>query len=216
MTSSDGQIRIFVVDDHGVVHDGVRAMTEREAGMVFCGGATGGEQALKMLADTSPDVVLLDLRLGSENGFDLCQRLRAQFPDLGILIFSAFGNAELLTQAIRAGANGYVLKDTNTSRLPAIIREFREAGSYFDPRTAGQILIDALDTSTGKPSKQLSERELAIVRHIAQGASNYDIARELNISPHTVKFHITSLLRRFDVRNRAELVKVAMDRQLLP
>lgn len=215
---SDGaeEIGVFVVDDHGVVHDGVRAMTEREPGMAFSGGATNAHQALDLIAVTKPDVVLLDLRIGSENGFDLCQRLRAQFPNLGILIFSAFGNVELLTQAIRAGANGYVLKDTNTSRLPAIIRDFREAGSYFDPRTAGQILIDALDPSTGKATKQLSERELAIIRHIGEGASNYDIARELNISPHTVKFHITSLLRRFGVRKRAELVKVAMDRQLMP
>lgn len=208
-------IRIFVVDDHMVVHDGVRAMAEREEGMVFCGGATGGEDALDQIGLHPPDVVLLDLRLGSENGFELCKRMRERFPELSILVFSAFGNAELLTQAIRAGASGYVLKDTNTSRLPAIIREFWAVGSYFDPRTVGQILIDSLDPRT-RGSKQLSERELAIIKLIGQGASNYEIANELNISPHTVKFHITSLLRRFDVRRRAELVKVAMDRQLMP
>jgi two-component system, NarL family, response regulator DevR len=211
--SDEGEpIRIFVVDDHMVVHDGVRAMCERE-GMIFCGGATTAEAALRGIADDPPDVVLLDLRIGSENGFELCERMRERAPELSILVFSAFGNAELLTQAIRAGANGYVLKDTSTSRLPAIIREFRAAGSYFDPRTVGQILIDSLDP---KGSKQLSERELSIIKLIGQGASNYEIANELNISPHTVKFHITSLLRRFDVRRRAELVKVAMDRQLMP
>jgi DNA-binding NarL/FixJ family response regulator len=216
MTTEESPIGIFVVDDHMVVHDGVRAMTERETGMAFLGGATSAGDAFELIKRARPDVVLLDLRIGSENGFDLCQRLRESFPELGILVFSAFGNAELLTQAIRAGANGYVLKDTNTSRLPAIIREFRDAGSYFDPRTAGQILIDALQPSNRRSAKQLSERELAIIRLIAQGASNYEIANELNISPHTVKFHVTTLLRRFDVRRRAELVKVAMDRQLMP
>lgn len=215
MTESE-RIGIFVVDDHMVVHDGVRAMTERETGMQFCGGATSAEEALRMVGKSEADIVLLDLRIGSENGFELCQQLRAKFADVGILVFSAFGNAELLTQAIRAGANGYVLKDTNTSRLPAIIREFHSAGSYFDPRTVGQMLIDTLDPSKGKTSKQLSERELAIIQLIGTGASNYDIANELNISPHTVKFHITSLLRRFGVRKRAELVKVGMDRQLMP
>jgi DNA-binding NarL/FixJ family response regulator len=216
VSTDEPTIGIFVVDDHMVVHDGVRALTERDPTFKFCGGATGSREALERIPRSDPDIVLLDLRIGSENGFDLCERLREQTPELGILVFSAFGNADLLTQAIRAGANGYVLKDTNTSRLPAIFREFHDAGSYFDPRTAGQLLIDAIAAPSGKQSKQLSERELAIIKLVGQGASNYDIANELNISPHTVKFHITTLLRRFGVRRRAELIKVAMDRQILP
>jgi two-component system response regulator DevR len=211
-------IRIGVVDDHQVVHDGVRAMTEREQDFEFCGGVTNSREALEAIPLWEPDVLLMDLRIGSEEGFQLCRRLREEGCSLGILIFSAFGNVELLTQGIRAGANGYVLKDTSTSRLPAIIREFTEVGTYFDPRIAGRMLMDTHGPQSGSASSNqaFSERELHIVRLIAQGQSNYDIAREVNLSSHTVKFHVTTMLRRFNVRRRAELVRVAMDRQLLP
>lgn len=209
-------IDVAVVDDHMVIHDGVRAMADRETDLQYVGGATNPRDALALIEATSPAVVLLDVRLGPASGFELCQQLRERFPDTRVLIFSAFCNSDLLTQAIRAGAGGYVLKETDTSRLPAVIREFHEAGTYFDPRVAGDLLIGMVSTDGRRRTDTgLSDRDRRIIRLIADGASNYDIATELNLSSHTVKFHVTGLLRRFGVHRRVELVKVAMERHLV-
>lgn len=211
-------IDIVVVDDHMVVRDGVRAMAERSPGLRFAGGAATAAEAVVLIERERPQVALLDMRLGRENGFDLCRRLTERFPGTAILMFSGFCNAELLSEAIRAGAGGYVLKETDTTRLPEIVREFHRSGTYFDPRVAGDLLVGMVG-STGAggraPGVALAERDRRIIELISQGASNYDIATELNVSSHTVKFHITVLLRRFGVSRRAELVRAAMERQIL-
>src|SRR4051794_31197658 len=134
-------IDVAVIDDHMVIHDGVRAMAEREPDLHFVGGATNPQDALALVERTAPAMVFLDVRLGRANGFELCSVLRERFPDTGVLIFSAFCNSELLTQAIRAGAGGYVLKETDTGRLPGVIRQFMQTGTYFDPQVAGDMLI---------------------------------------------------------------------------
>lgn len=214
-------IRLCVVDDHMVVRDGVRAMAEREPDLEFAGGIGTIEGALDLVTRERPDVLLLDLRIGDQDSFDVCRQITESGLPVKVLLFTAYGNAQLLTQSIRAGAGGYVLKDTNTSRLPDILREFVETGTYFDPRIAGRMLVSTLRPphaprqAERTTEARLNERELAIIRMIANGDSNYDIADALHLSPNTIKFHITGLLRRFDVRRRAELVRVASDMHLL-
>jgi DNA-binding NarL/FixJ family response regulator len=209
-------IDVAIIDDHMVVQDGVRAMAEREPDMRFVGGATSAQEAVALVEQTHPTVLLLDVRLGAASGLDLCEQLSTRFPDSRILVFSAFCNNELLTQAIRAGAGGYVVKDADTSRLPGVIREFHRTGKYFDPQVAGDLLVGIVGGGSRRPvDPGLSARERRIIQLVAQGASNHDIANELNISYHTVKFHISGLLRRFGVQRRAELVRVAMERQIV-
>ncbi|MDN3285967.1 response regulator transcription factor [Streptomyces thermocarboxydus] len=206
-------IRFAVVDDHMIVHDGLQAMASRADDLEFVGAAETPDDALGLLEETRPDVLVLDLRLNGESSTELCATVRRRHPDVIVLMFSAYGNTELLTQAIRAGAAGYVLKDTNTGRMPEILRELVRAGSYFDPRIAGSLLL----TSISNPSEPVSfsERELAIIRLIARGANNHDIGEALSVSPHTVKFHISTMFKRHGVHRRAELVRLAMDLQLL-
>lgn len=205
---------VAVIDDHMVIHEGIRAMADREPDMRFVGGATTPDAAVALLERTSPSVAVLDVRLGTFSGIELCEQLRKRFPETAILMFSAFCNGELLTQAIRAGAGGYVLKDTDTSRMPGVLREFRQSGRYFDPQVAGDLLVGMVE-SGGRSSPGLTDRERRIIQMVASGASNYDIGDELNVSHHTVKFHLAALMRRFDVHRRAELVKVAMERQII-
>lgn len=205
---------VAVIDDHMVIHDGIRAMADREPDMRFVGGATTPDDAVALLERTNPAVAVLDVRLGTSSGIELCERLRELFPDTAIIMFSAFCNAELLTQAIRAGAGGYVLKDTDTSRMPAVLREFRRSGRYFDPQVSGDLLVGMV-ASDGRTDPGLTERELRIIGMVANGASNYEIGDELNLSHHTVKFHLAGLMRRFGVGRRAELVKIAMERQII-
>jgi two-component system response regulator DevR len=204
-------IRFCVVDDHEIIHDGLRAMAGREGDLEFAGAATQPQHAVELVQRTQPDVLLLDLRLGTDNSIELCARLASQFPELTILVFSAYGNVELLSQAIRAGAAGYVLKDTTTARIPDILRELRRNSTYFDPKLAGGLLRRSMAASAAA----FNDRELEIVRRIARGQNNHDIGEQLLISRHTVKFHVTAMLRRHNVHRRSELVRLAMQMHLL-
>jgi DNA-binding NarL/FixJ family response regulator len=219
LTADLKTIEVAIIDDHAVVHDGIRAMVERDPALSFVGGARSSEDGMALIERTRPDVLLLDMRLGDESGFALCQRLHVSFPEVAILMFSGFCNSELLTQAIRAGASGYVLKDTDTSRLSDVVREFHERGSYFDPGVASDLLVGIVGGGEGSGRKQsptVTEQDIRILELIAEGATNYDIATELHLSSNTVKFHVTRLLRRFGASRRSELVRLAMERQILP
>jgi DNA-binding NarL/FixJ family response regulator len=204
-------IRLCVVDDHEIVHDGLRAMAGREDDLEFVGSATTSDAAEKLVVDNRPDVLLLDMRLAGGNSIHTCAALSATFRDLKIAVFSGYGNSELLAQAIRAGAAGYILKETTTARLPDIIRELVTTGSYFDSRLAGGLLR----RSTGANQPAFNERELEIVRLIARGLDNHRIGEKVCISPHTVKFHVTAMLRRHELTRRTELVRLAMDLHLI-
>jgi DNA-binding NarL/FixJ family response regulator len=206
-------IRFCAVDDHDIVILGVQAMADYEDDLEFCGGAADADQARDLIRRARPEVILLDLRLGSSNSFELCRDLLTLEPTTSIVMFTAFGNEELLDQAIHAGAVGYVLKDTSTSGLPEVLRTIRRDGTFFDPRVAGRALLSR--RSGGPAHAPLSDRELRIVRMIAKGADNWAIAEELQLSVHMIKFHIGALLKRYGVKRRAELVRVLMERQLL-
>lgn len=211
-------IGVAIIDDHLVVADGVRAMAERDPSLRFVGGARSAADGLAMIETEQPDVLLLDMRLGDESGFSLCELLHERFPELRILMFSGFCNSELVAQAIAAGAGGYVLKDTDTQRLSGVVREFHEHGSYFDPAVAADLMVGmaASRRASGRSTaRALSPQDLRIIELIAEGATNYDIATEINLSSNTVKFHISRLLRHFGVTRRTELVKLAMERQIL-
>lgn len=205
-------IRFCAVDDHDIVLFGVEAMAAREPDLSFCGGASSADQVLPLIEQESPEILLLDLRLGSQNSFDLCDRLGTTYPDLAIVMFTAFGNEDLLQSAIKAGAVGYVLKDTSTAGLPEVLRSIKRDGSYFDPRIANSALMSAMGLTA---PAALTERELAIMRLIAAGYDNFEIAGQVQLSVHMVKFHVGALLRRYGVRRRTELVRVLMERQLL-
>ena len=204
-------IRFCIVDDHEIVHEGLRAMAGREDDLEFVGSASEAGTVPALVAQARPDVLLLDMRLAQGNSVDLCAELTGEHPDLTVAVFSAYGNPELLSQAIRAGAAGYILKETTTARLPEIIRELAGTGSYFDPRLASGLLRRS--ATSNQPA--FNERELEIVRLIAQGLDNHRIGERVCISPHTVKFHVTAMLRRHELRRRTELVRLAMDLHLI-
>ncbi|MBO0877106.1 MAG: response regulator transcription factor [Pseudonocardia sp.] len=206
-------IRFCVVDDHEIIHDGLRAMADREPDLEFAGATTRPDDAVALVRRARPDVLLLDLRLGANNSTGLCAELAGTFPNLAVLMFSAYGNAELLTQAIRAGAAGYVVKDTSTTRIPDILRELRRTGTYFDPKLAGGLLRRSIAPEGDEAA--FSQRELDIVRCIAHGQDNHAIGERLHISPHTVKFHVNAMLRRHQLQRRTELVRLVMQMHLL-
>jgi two-component system response regulator DevR len=202
-----GPIRICVLDDHPIVHHGLRYLVSQTPDIEFCGGALNGRELEVLLRTVVPHILLLDVNLGGENSFALCRKIKDKFPEIQVLVVSAFGDPHLLQRSIRAGASGYALKSVSMSELPTAIRHLKEKGTYFSP-TLSQYVLNAV----GKPrtdASELNPREAAIIQFIAQGLTNSEIAKRLSISVHTVKFHISQLLHQHQFRRRSELVKLA-------
>lgn len=207
-------IKVGIIDDHPIVRDGVRRMAEQTVGIVFCGGASNGEELEDLLRRVEPDVLIFDIRLADEDGFTLCAWVHRTHPRIRLLVLSAFGNAYLLQESVRAGACGYALKDVSMRRLPMIIRQVYEEGTYFDSRLSGEVLR-ALGKEGTEAGHSLKPREIAIIRLVAEGMTTREIAGELSLSPDTVKFHIGNLLRRLELKRRSELVKFGLENGLI-
>jgi DNA-binding NarL/FixJ family response regulator len=206
-------ISVGVVDDHMIVLDGIRAMAERTEDIEYWGGASSGGQLLEMMSRGLPHVLLLDLRLASENGFEICRRVHELHPSVRIVVFTAHGNASLLRESVRAGAVGYILKDASTRRIPEVVRHVHQNGSYFDPRLASEMIL-AIAPAGAKSEPELSDRERRVLELIANGCTNGEIAREMHFSYHTIKLVVSDLLAKFGVARRTELARIAAEREV--
>lgn len=206
-------ITIGVVDDHMIVQDGIRAMAERTNDIIYWGGASASRELLGLLEKGSPDVLLLDLRIARENGFDLCRVVNHRFPDVHVVIFTAHGSVALLRESVDAGAVGYILKDASTRRLPDVVRHIYAHGSYFDPRLSGEFVLAVASPSGTCTGPELSERELIVLRMVAQGCTNSEIAETLHFSYHTIKLCVSGLLEKFGVKRRTQLARIAVERK---
>jgi len=200
-------IRICVVDDHPIVHDGLRYLASQTHDIEFCGGALNGRELDGLLRNIIPDILLLDVNLNGENSFALCRRIKDKYSSIQVLVVSAFGDAHLLQKSIQAGASGYALKSVSMAELPVAIRHLDQKGTYFSPNLS-QYVLSSLGKA-GVDVSELSPREMAIIQFIGQGLTNSEIARELAVSVHTVKFHVSQLLQQYQFRRRSELVKLA-------
>ena len=210
-------VRILVVDDHTIVRQGLRSILDLEPDFTVVGEAADAEQAVAETARLHPDVVLLDLMLSDRapaEGLDVCAVLREQHPDVSVVVLTTFLDERLLLGALRRGANGYALKDVDAVELARIIRSVHGGQSAFDPRSA-KLVVRSLTGEPGPPARLLSDRELEVVRLVAQGATNLRVARELYVSESTVKYHLRTAMRKLGASDRAELVYRASARGLL-
>ena len=205
-------IRFCAVDDQQIIWEGLSAMAQREDDLEFAGSSEHLREASNLLAATKPDVLFLDLRLNGESSIGTCDALSTHYPEVRIVIFSAYGNPELLRQSIRAGAAGYILKDTSMQQIPSMLRELTARGTFYDSRLSGTLLRQS---GSPKNSEAFNERELRIVAEVSRGSDTYAIAELLHISPHTVKYHISAMLKRHNLQRRSELVRLAMNLHLV-
>lgn len=207
-------IRLLVIDDHPIVRQGLVAVLEDEPEFTVVGSVQSAEAALAMIGTAAPDVILLDLELGSGmDGVAAIGPLLAARPDARILVFTAYDTSERVFAAIQAGAKGYLLKGAPVEELTRAIRTVQADGSYLESRVASTLLAEVRAPRRG--GGRLSERERAVLRLVAAGLTSKQIARELSITERTVQFHVTGLLNKLGAESRAQAVAIAAERGLL-
>jgi DNA-binding NarL/FixJ family response regulator len=192
-------IRVLLADDHRMVRAGLRTLLANAADVSVVAEAADGEQAVQAVADSAPDLVLMDLSMPVLDGIAATRAIRAGHPGVRVVVLSSFDDQDRVRQALQAGATGYVLKDCTPEQLLAAIRSAAAGHAPLDPRVAGALLPD-----TGQPSvaEQLSQRELQVLRLASQGLANKQIGRTLGIAERTVKVHLGNIFRRIGVSDR--------------
>jgi len=207
------RIRILLVDDHAVVRLGLRALLEGEQDMDVVGEAGNAQEALRLASQLQPDIVLLDIRLPDRSGIDVCRDIRLRHPQTQVLMLTSYVEEELLTEAIAAGASGYVLKQLSTDELLHAIRTVSRGDAVLGPKVTRQLLEQVQRTQRemeGSAFHDLSPRELHVLALVAQGKSNAEIAAELMLSPITVRNHVSTILSKLQLSNRIEAATYAV------
>lgn len=210
MSTAAAVSRIVLVDDHAILREGLRSVLEREPDLTVVGEASSFDEAVAVVARVGPDVVLLDLKLSARSdheGLELCTVLSRAHPGLGLLVLTTFLDEHLVVQAVHAGARGYVVKDVDTTELVRAIRAVSLGESAFDARSAAAVVRSLNGRSVQR--ERLTDRELDVLRLLANGLSNKDIGGRLYISATTVKFHVSNIMRKLEVSRRAEAVYAA-------
>ena len=202
------QTRVFLVDDHYVVCQGLRRMLEQEDDIHVVGDAESGEEALDTLQETPTDVVLLDARMAGMDGIETLRQLKQTDPDRKVIMLTSYGD-EYLGAAIEAGADGFFLKRGNREEIVQGIHQVAQGGTALDSRVIPG-LVSGLNKSGQSPRVALSTRETQVLELAAAGLSNKEIAQYLEITDQTVKNHVTSVLRKLDVNDRTHAVTIAL------
>ena len=208
------RIRVFLVDDHLVVREGIRRLLEWDERIEVVGEAGSGEEALEQIDACSAGVVLMDIRLTGIDGIEATRQLRARYPDLKVIVLSSFGD-QYLVGAIEAGANGYIMKTATQPELVHAVVQAAAGGSPMDPVLTSKLLERLVELSTTCPSEILPSRQQQILRLIADGVPSDEIAASLSISDTTLTRALRQIFDVLGVDNRAHAVAEAYKRKLL-
>ena len=206
------EIRVMLADDHSLFRAGVRVLLEAIEGVKIVGEARDGHEVLRMVAELTPDVVLLDVALPQLNGIEVAERLAREAPGTRVLMLSMFANEEHVLRSLRAGAAGYLLKDSTVVELESALRSVAEGGSYLSPAVSGHVLA-AYVRRVGQdvpPEPTLTPRQREVLQLIAEGHGTKEIADRLCLSAKTVETHRAQLMERLGIRDVAGLVRYAV------
>lgn len=211
-------ISILIVDDHTVVRDGLSAILGRQDDFAVTGEARNGREAVQMVRELKPDVILMDLRMPEMNGVESMREIREFEPDAKFIVLTTYETDEYIFEAIEAGAKGYLLKDASREELFSAVRAIYRGESLIEPRVAAKVLnrLAQLSRRSNEPSVDvLSDREIEVLQLMAKGSANKQIAGSLSISESTVKTHVANIFQKLDVNHRTEAVTQALQRGII-
>ena len=211
MTDNQAVIRILVTDDHAVVREGLRTLISTEPGMKVIGEAVDGVEAVQMACELKPDVILMDMAMPRMGGLEAIQKIKEPCPEARILVLTSFSDDETVFPAIKAGALGYMLKNTSPNRLLNAIREVYQGNPSMSPDIANKLMTELQRESTLPPTKDpLTDREMDVLKLVAQGLTNQEIADRLVISEGTVRTHVSNILSKLHLANRTQAALYAL------
>ena len=208
-------IRILITDDHPIVREGLRIILGTYQDMTVVGEAANGIEALHMIPLCNPDVALVDISMPGMSGIELIGRIRAEHPQLPVLVLSMHQEEQFAVRALKLGASGYLTKDCAPEQLAEAIRKVVEGGRYITPGVADALASSIMPAQAETPHQTLSNREFQIFRMLAGGQSVNDVAHALSLSANTVSTHKRRLMDKLGIDNNAGLVRYAVSHQLI-
>ncbi len=204
------------MDDHAILRDGIRSLLDRQVDINVVAEASNGREALEKVRQHHPDIVLMDVAMPEMNGLEATRLIKAQYPQINILILTQHDNREYIAPLLQAGASGYILKRSGGREVIHAIREVFDGGAYLEASIARQVLQDFSSPSDENPAiPHLTQREKEVLEQLVHGKSNKEIALSLGISPKTVSVHRSSLMMKLNVRNSIELLRYVDQHHLL-
>jgi two-component system, NarL family, response regulator NreC len=208
-------IRVLIVDDHAVVRSGLRLLLDREPDIEPVGEAGTGREAVFQSRSLKPDVILMDVVMPDQTGLDVLPSLLHEQPDAKVLMLSMQDDPRYVREAFAAGASGYVLKEAADAEVVAAVREVARGGRYVNPELGARLVAAEADAQRRAGEDPLSDREREVLRLLALGHTNQEIAKELYISVRTAETHRAHIMQKLRLQSRAELVRYALAQGLL-
>ncbi len=211
------KIRVMVVDDHPVVREGLKKLLEVDHSIEVIAQASSGWECLNLLAQNIPDIIFMDIKMPGISGIETTRLVCNRYPQVKVIMLTIYDEDQYLTEAIEAGARGYVLKNADRDNLIKVARTVIENEPFIDP-SVSKVVINQLKKDAAKPIIRkpiLSQRELEVLKWIVEGQSDHEIAQSLFISENTVRSHVKSILRKFGVSSRTKAVAKAMKDKII-
>ncbi|MCC6880163.1 MAG: response regulator transcription factor [Rhodocyclaceae bacterium] len=208
-------IRILLADDHAIIRDGLRQIFAETGDLQVAGEAASGHEVLARVREADWDILLLDLSMPGKSGLELIKQIKTEKPRLPILVLSMHEPEQYAQRALRAGAAGYLNKDSDAPQLIEVVRKVARGGVFVGPEVAEQMARGLMPDAERLPHSLLSDREFQVFRLIAGGIAITDIARQLSLSVKTVSTHKTRIMQKMNLANHTELVRYALDHRLL-
>jgi DNA-binding NarL/FixJ family response regulator len=210
LNKSKTKIRVLLADDHRIVRQGVRQLLESSKDIQVIAEAADGEEAQSLIEQHKPDVAVLDIQMPKASGIEVTRWLRAQMPEVGVLILTAYDDDPYVMAVLQAGANGYVLKTANADDLIQAVHDVNEGKSALDPAITKKLMSNIFKHADNKPVEPLTDRELDVLRLAAKGLTNKAIGIQLNISDRTVQGHLAHIFAKMQANSRTEAVMRAV------
>ncbi len=208
-------IKVLLADDHTIVRAGLKELLSETGDITVSGEANDGAEALARIRESDYDVAVLDMSMPGRSGIELIRQVKRERPRLPILVLSMHSEEQYAVRALKAGASGYLTKESAADQLVAAIRRIAAGGAFVTPETAQRLALDVSTAGAAAPHTLLSDREFQVLRLIADGKSVSEIAKQLTLSVKTISTHKTRIMRKMRLANQAELIRYAIEHELL-